>query len=232
MPTSPDIALARSLPELRTAELQLRELAAKEHISYAISDFGGLRTQSDTTTILRYRDLEYPAYVRQMQAKGKTPLPKDKWRRIAPYGSSYHNYGAAFDVALTSVPQGMTYDQALTHLAILGMSVGLRNGAAFDDPAHFELAIPLDDAKTRWQRFVSGETTPPPSVASILSGSIPGVQVMTAKVQPIVKPVAATIRKTVAVARRHPLATATISTGALLTAGLLLYVVVRRFMND
>src|SRR5690349_7430810 len=56
---APELALARALPQLVAAEQRLRALAEREGITYNVADFGGLRTQADTTLILQYRDADY-----------------------------------------------------------------------------------------------------------------------------------------------------------------------------
>lgn len=162
----PDTALAHALPELRTAELRLRKNAAQHGITYVIAEFGGLRSPSDTTKALDYRAAEYPGYVKAMQAAGKTPLSMQQWRPIQPYGNSYHNYGAAFDVFVTSVPEGRTQQWGYDMLALAATAAGLRNGASFNDLPHFELPVKLADAKVMWQKFTGSVAVVPTSQKS------------------------------------------------------------------
>lgn len=155
----PDVALSSALPELKAAELKLRKNALQHGITYAVAEFGGIRSLSDTTKAMNYRDADYAVYLKNLPA-GKAPLPKDQWRPIAPYGNSYHNYGAAFDVYVTAVPEGRSQSWGLQLLQIAGPAVGLRNGASFNDPPHFELPISLSDARAKWSQFTGGTGTP------------------------------------------------------------------------
>ena len=215
-----DAALARTLPELRQAELKLRGYAAKEGIVYEIAPFGAFRTESDTAKILKYRDDDYAVYVRNMQAQGKGAqiVAKEKWRRIAPYGRSFHDYGAAFDVQVMQMPSGMTLRQALVHLGALAGLCGLRWGGSFDDPVHFELDIGITDAADRWDAFTNPPDVAPPE-------STPALPVFVA---PIVVPVLNAAQATTAVAKRHPAAATTIGLGAVVAAALLTWLVIRR----
>ncbi len=156
----PDVALSAVLPELKAAELKLRKNAAQHGITYAVAEFGGLRTLTDTTKAMGYRDADYAVYVKQMQAAKKTPLSKEEWRPIQPYGNSYHNYGAAFDVYVISVPEGRTQSWGLQMLGIAAPAVGLRNGASFNDPPHFELPLPLSRVREMWAKLTGGTGTP------------------------------------------------------------------------
>ncbi len=142
-----------ALPELTTAIDALGQLAAAQGIRFTTADYGGYRTVADTTEILGYRQAEYGIYAAQMQAAGQTPLPINQWRPIAPYGRSFHDYGAARDLTITAKPSGMTSSQALAALGALAPQVGLRWGHSFGDDPHFELAISLDDAAARWAAY-------------------------------------------------------------------------------
>jgi hypothetical protein len=151
-----DTAVARLLPETQRAESALRKAAATLGITYTVAKFGGLRTEADTTRIMGFRDTDYAKYVADLKrtAPTKTPLPKARWRPIAPFGSSYHNYGAALDLTILTRPQNMTAAGALAALGALAPQFGLRWGGTFSlarrDPPHFELAIPLPEAKRLW----------------------------------------------------------------------------------
>lgn len=143
-----------ALPELVAAMQTLARLAGDRGIRFAIADFGGLRTQADTVTILGYRDTEYGIYAAQMRQAGKVPLPINQWRPIAPYGTSYHNYGAARDITITAKPATMTAAQALAVVGSLAPQAGLRWGHSFGDDPHFELPITLDEARRRWLTYI------------------------------------------------------------------------------
>jgi hypothetical protein len=152
MPLSPERVFANVLPELRDAEALLRKNASQHGITYNIADFGGLRTQADTVKIMQYRANDYAEYLKTVP-DGQTPTPIDSWRPIAPFGVSYHNYGAAFDVNVTAVPAGRTLAWGLAIMKNAAPAVGLRSDIP-SDPPHFELPITLSDAKGRWALFM------------------------------------------------------------------------------
>ena len=141
-------AIAQALPPLIAAERKLSDAAAAWGIVYAINaaEYGAIRSPVDTTKAMTARDREYPAYV----AGGGT-LAKETWRKIAPFGQSYHNYGAAFDVVIVQHLPAMTVAQSLAALGKLAPAFGLKWGGTFNDPAHFELAIPLSVARKEWE---------------------------------------------------------------------------------
>lgn len=235
MPLSPTVALTSqtTLPELRAAEAGMRAQATREGITYDIADFGGLRTQSDTTTILGYRAREYATYVAQQKAKGLKPVDIDTFRPIAPFGLSYHNYGAAFDVLIIGAPPGMSFAQALIHLSAMAPTYGLRWGGLFPKPdaPHFELAQPLAVVEAKWKAYTS-----PPSLPD--TSSLPGPSIIAPGVTPLTLPrVSAAVARlplpagAKAAAIRHPFVTASVSTGALVVAGLLVYLAVQRFID-
>jgi len=220
----PDAALVNALPDLRAHERALRAKATAMGIAYKIAPYGALRTQADTSQILKYRDDDYRLYVQRTRAAGKIPVDIGTFRPIAPFGNSYHNYGAAFDVVVTSAPQGVSAAAALAKLGAVASSVGLRWGGYFAKPdtPHFELPIGLTQARERW----NAHQNPKPnddggSLASILAIGIPGASVIG---QSFPMPTAATV----ATIQRHPLATATITTGAVVALALLTWIVVKR----
>jgi hypothetical protein len=218
-----DLALVDALPELRDREKKLRALASAEGIGYEIADYGGIRTQADTTRILKYREDDYKVYASKERAAGRTPRPIDEWRPIAPFGSSFHNYGAAFDVRIIKAPQGMTFVTALSRLGVLGGKAGLVWGGLWsdkrNDPPHFQLSTGLTQARERWEAMKKDG-----GAASILGSlTLPGVQVIGRNA-----PTADTPHVIAATIQRHPVATATITTGALIAVALLTWVVVKR----
>jgi hypothetical protein len=221
--TDPDIALARELPALRAAEQRLRAAAARQGITYNVADFGALRTQADTTLILHYRDVDYQQYVK---AGGKLPI--NEYRRIAPFGRSYHNYGAAFDAVITGHPPTMTADQALGHLGALAPSVGLRWGASFNDRPHFELPLTLDAVAKLWRDYTNPTARADDAASkldAIITAGVPGLSV----IGQAATSAAHTLRATVA---RTPAARATITLGAVVVVGLLAWAAVRKFTED
>jgi len=139
-------------PELTAAIDGLQMLAGAEGIEFTTADFGGVRTQADTTRILKYRDDDYAVYVRNLKARNPSarPTKKEIWRRIAPFGSSYHNYGAARDLKPTKWPPSFTESKALQRLRDLTGMVGLK--VISNDPPHAQLNISLSEARKRWHR--------------------------------------------------------------------------------
>lgn len=150
--------LAPTLPQLQQAEQTLSNLAAAQGITYRIAPFGGFRTQSDTSKILQYRTDDYAVYVANLQATNPdaTPQPIESWRRIAPYGQSYHDYGAAFDIQIITPAPGKSNSDSLKMVGALAGKAGLRWGYSFGDAPHFELAVPLQTAKDMWNDFQGG----------------------------------------------------------------------------
>lgn len=204
-----DTTLAKTLPQLQAAERKLRDYASKQGIVYEIAAFGGFRTEADTARILKYRDDDYAVYVSNAQAAGKTPLPKEQWRRIAPYGRSYHDFGGAFDIQIKQAPAGVTFSAALAKLGALAPLCGLRWGGEFGDAVHFELATSLTDVINMWNAYQQSKGLPP------ITTTPSGVSAIVAAVVPA----------------KLPAAAATITAGALVAAGLLLYLVYKRAAN-
>ena len=168
--------LAGVLPETVAAFQQLSNYAASQGIGIGIANYGGLRTLSDTNQILQYRLDDFNAAVNAGQIRPDTTL--QRFRPIAPFGSSYHNYGAAFDVSIISRPASMTVEQALAVLGRAASSFGLRWGGTFSNPdtPHFELAIPLADAQRRYQATVGGAgTSVLDNLSFDLSSFLPGL---------------------------------------------------------
>lgn len=138
-------------PELTEKIEQLRLLAAAEGIEFTTADFGGVRTKEQTDKIMKYRDDDYAVYVRNLKRNNPNarPIPKEKWRLIAPFGRSYHNYGAGRDLKPTKWPQSFTESKALERLRQLAVKVGLKTIAG--DPPHVQLNISLREARRRWE---------------------------------------------------------------------------------
>lgn len=138
-------------PELTAAIEKLAKLAAAEGIEFTTADFGGVRTEADTVKIMKYRDDDYAVYVRNLKRDrpNATPLAKNVWRKIAPFGSSYHNYGCARDLKPTNWPPSFTESKALERLRALAPKVGLKT--ITNDPPHVQLPITLAAARKRWE---------------------------------------------------------------------------------
>lgn len=143
--------LAGEDPELTAAIEKLRAKAAVEGIEFTTADFGGVRTEADTIRILKYRDDDYAVYVRNLKKErpNAKPTPKEIWRKIAPFGSSYHNYGAARDLKVAKHPPSFTASKALDRLRALAPGCGLKT--ITNDPPHVQLPITLAQARARWQ---------------------------------------------------------------------------------
>ena len=146
--------LSETLPQLQDAESRLYAYATGTlGIDYRIADFGALRTEADTNRILGYRQNDYAAAVRADPRVASIPI--NKWRPIAPFGSSYHNYGAAFDVLITNSGPYASADDALQALKAAAPSFGLSSSVP-NDPPHFELPIGLGDAQQLWTDYTTG----------------------------------------------------------------------------
>lgn len=143
-------------PELTANIEKLRAKAALEGIEFDTADFGGVRTEADTTKILKYRTDDYAVYVRNLKAKNPraVPVPIGKWRAIAPFGKSMHNFGCSRDLKITKHPPSHNPSTAQARLGALAPSCGLRWGGTFKskfDGPHMELPITLAQARARWE---------------------------------------------------------------------------------
>lgn len=153
-------------PELTAAIDRLAVLARAEGVEFTTADFGGVRTEADTAQILRYRDDDYVVY-RKRLGPDKEPVAKERWRPIAPFGRSFHNWGAARDLKPTKWPHGKSFQWAHDCLDRLvktdpKLSKVLRLGDYFNDEPHVELNITLDEAR---RRYIARLNPPPLPVA-------------------------------------------------------------------
>ena len=144
-------------PELTVALERLATLAAPDGIEFTTADFGGVRTEADTIKILKYREDEYALYVKALAKKdpAKVPMPINEWRKIAPFGKSMHNWGAARDLKPTKWPVGKTFQWAHDRLDTLcetdpQLKAALKLGDYFNDEPHVELRITLEEARHRY----------------------------------------------------------------------------------
>ena len=131
-------ALLLALPELRAAYDALQVLANAEGIFFRVAPFGGVRSYADTVKIMQYRDADWAVAVRKDPSLARRTT-KEKWRPIAPFGTSMHNHGAAFDMDVYRQPPGMSYSAVSDRLHALGLRVGLTSGRAYNDPRHMQL---------------------------------------------------------------------------------------------
>ena len=157
--------LAGEDPTLTAKMDELKALAAAEGIVFDTADFGGVRTEADTTRILKYRDDDHAVYVAALAKShpDKAPVVKEIWRPIAPFGLSLHNWGCARDVKILKRPESFSEAEALRRLGALAPECGLRWGGTFKkkvDPPHFELPMTVIDARARWDARHPSPTAP------------------------------------------------------------------------
>lgn len=158
------IGVLKELSDKHTA-MEARLLA--QNVRFKIAPFGLLRSEGDTARILGYRDADYAKYVAALKKANPNakPQPKEEWRKIAPFGLSYHNYGGAFDVEITSVdgvevyrtptPAALwksnpnraatLYEKGMAAARHTGIAVGLAR--IHDDDPHFQLPYSLVEVK-------------------------------------------------------------------------------------
>lgn len=136
------LVAAGVLPALASRYAALERVAAAHGLAFQLAGWDGntVRNEADTAKAMRFRDADYAVYLRSLRP-GKAPVPKLQWRAIAPFGTSYHNFGAAFDVAMVR--------GTLAQLGALAPAAGLVWGGAGDAP-HFRLPISLNEAKAQW----------------------------------------------------------------------------------
>jgi hypothetical protein len=138
------------LAETVSAFLQLQEILENQFgISIGIAEYGGFRALVDLEEILAFRSSEFDNAVAAGEIAASTDI--NAWRPIAPYGHSFHNYGAAFDIRVKPGGGGGYTDEQV--FAIAGRFVpalGLRWGGTFPNPDtdHFELDVSLSEARS------------------------------------------------------------------------------------
>lgn len=146
-------ALAGALPETQAAWEAMENALAAYGVTMFMPEYGGVRSEADTTLILQYRQDDYNAALAKGQIAPDTTL--QRFRPIAPWGKSYHDYGAAFDAEPMAWIAPMTKDKAYQLMGSLAPSLGLRWGGNFSnpDPNHFELDTTLAEAEAKWQNW-------------------------------------------------------------------------------
>lgn len=169
----------QALPAMAELWDQLVQLAAAQGIVIDVADYGGFRTAADTAEILNIRENEYAQYLAQARANNQAVVDINTWRRIAPYGQSYHNYGAARDPKIVSVPAGMSGLTAVATIDNLAESLGLETGASYGDPLHVQLPIALDEAAGEWNDYVAagGDASTSSSAGTVAALAIVGVTI-------------------------------------------------------
>ena len=106
--------------------------------------------------VLGYRDADYANY----KANGGT-LTIQQFRPIAPWGKSYHDFGAARDLVFSG--NGYMSDADAQNIAgELAPDVGLKWGGLFTnpDPAHFQLDESLAQVQQEWSDYTGGTNLP------------------------------------------------------------------------
>lgn len=161
-----------ALPATQDAYAGLVAALAARGIGATLADYGGTRTQADTTQILGFRQADYN---RDHGLPLNNPVDTNtlnEYRPISPYGLSFHNYGAAFDLLIVT-PGGYAV------AGQLAPQFGLRWGGTFSNPdvRHFELAITLAEARQSYAAYTGGAQLPPTTSAFDLSSFLPGTSV-------------------------------------------------------
>lgn len=155
------------LAETDNAFLQLQStLESQFGISIGIAEYGGFRVLEDLETILAYRSSEFEAAVAAGEISAGTDI--NAWRPIAPYGHSFHNYGAAFDIRVKpGGGNGYTDEQVFSIAGRFAPSLGLRWGGNFPNPDtdHFELDVSLAQARAMFASEFS-------SMAATVAGDV------------------------------------------------------------
>jgi len=158
-----------ALPQMQQLWDSLVSTLSAQGIAIDVADWGGYRTADDTAAILNIRQAAYDAYV----AGGGTLPITGAWNDgaswpIAPYGKSFHDYGAARDVEVLSAPAGMSGLAVTAAIDAAAESVGLRDGASFGDPLHVELPITLAEAQTEWAAYAGSSSSSSSTVAAFV----------------------------------------------------------------
>lgn len=149
------------LPALQTAEQRLHDYANETlGIEYRLAEYGAFRDEADTTEIMGFRTDDYNAAVRANPKLASVPI--NSWRPIAPFGRSYHDYGAAFDVEITDQGRYNTPATALQVLKAAASQFGLSSDVP-NDPPHFELDVSLSQAQQMWNDYSGGADSGLPS---------------------------------------------------------------------
>jgi hypothetical protein len=150
----------RVLPELLLKIQALENYAASQSILFGYPDYSGWRSQADTTQLITWRD----------QAVSK--FGPGAYYPVSPFGVGFHGKGAAEDVKVVQWPSSKSSAWAYQTLGLYAPRIGLRWGGLFPapnvDPYHFELAIALSAAQTRFDQWQSQQR------AMTLTG-LPGV---------------------------------------------------------
>lgn len=155
------------LAETVSAFLQLQQtLETQFGISIGIAEYGGFRVLEDLEEILAFRSSEFEKAVAAGEISASTDI--NAWRPIAPYGHSFHNYGAAFDIRVKAGGgAGYTDEQVFAIAGTFAPALGLRWGGTFPNPDddHFELNVSLAQARSMFASEFS-------SMAATVAGDV------------------------------------------------------------
>lgn len=148
-------SLDGTLPELQALYYALVARLSPLGVSVQINDYGGFRTEADTSAILAARQTDYAHAV----ASGAIPSSEslDQFRAIAPYGESWHDYGAALDLSPLAWPSTETQSTAQAQLVAAAEAVGFAHPLPASDPAHFTLPVSLAQAKSLYQQYYGSD---------------------------------------------------------------------------
>lgn len=161
------------LPELKAAELKLREIADSMNLVYRIPPFGGLRTDAEQAQLVEWRDQAVTRAVEEARRKGQNveTARSQAWYPVADVRRSKHGVGAAFDIQIVRLQTGRDttnsaphkdaeLDAAYRKLADRASAAGLRAGYYFrsSDPFHFELPSTLQALASRWSDFAKSSS--------------------------------------------------------------------------
>ena len=155
------------LADTVSAFLQLQTTLESQYgISIGIAEYGGFRALDDLETILAIRNREFEQAVAAGELAANTDI--NAWRPIAPYGHSFHNYGAAFDIRVKpGGGAGYSDEQVFEIAGQWAPALGLRWGGGFPNPDtdHFEREVSLAQARA----LFAGEF---PSMAATVAGDV------------------------------------------------------------
>lgn len=146
-----------ALPELKDKEGAFRTAMAAAGYQYDLPDFAGVRSAAQQQQLIAWRDED-------VAAGGKSYA-------VAPVNTTYHQYGAAFDIKITQPadPQQSDYQAA----ADIAQSVGLDAGFYFTnrDPYHYQLPYDLPSVQQMWTEHTG-------TVEQVVGGISAGVLVV------------------------------------------------------
>lgn len=163
--------IATALPELRDKESAFRTAMDAMGFTYSLPDYAGVRTEAQQAQLVAWRD-QAVADARAAAVKNGTDpdaAAKAAYYEVAPPNTTYHEFGAAFDIQITT-PDNPT-DDDYANAAEIAQGVGLVPGYFFStpDPFHFQLDYDLATVQQMWTDHT---TTVVATVGGISAGAI------------------------------------------------------------